>query len=185
MKIDFSAIDSIEPKTADNDFKELNISNGIDAEKKPLKNDFKGLSAQNDMLIINKNYEEDKKERNQYLEYNKLIAENRNKTSKIKTHIMACMDRGYSISSLFLEACKAISLCTNDTLFYEQAKEKLFDVYAKGLDDTNTKYLLADDIGRRLRLLQKAHFSEPDNKNIEKALKAHIAEYERVTGEKA
>lgn len=184
MKIDFSAIDKIGDKTAENDFKDIDTPNGIDAEKKPLKNDFKGLSAQNDMLIINKNYEQYKKERNQYSEYCKTIAENKKQTSKIKVDILDYMDRGYSLSSILLKACKAISLCTNDTLFYEQAKEKLFDVYAKGLDDTKTKYLLANDIGRRLRLLQKAHFREPNNKNIEKALKAHIAEYERITGEK-
>lgn len=184
MKIDFSAIDNIEPKIADNDFKELSQPNSIDAGQKPLKNDFKGHTARNDMLLIQANEKKREKEREKYSEYCKTIAENRNKTSEIKTHIIDCMEKGYSISSLFLEACKAISLCTNDKLFYEQAEAKLFDVYAKGLEDAEAKDLLAGDIGHRIRRLQQANIKEPNNKNIKNALKAHKAEYERITGDK-
>lgn len=107
------------------------------------------------------------------------------KTScQLKADILQGIQRGENIYPLFLQAIKAISFMTSDTLFYTQAEQDLIVIYGKGLDLSPPLELELEKVQERLRRLRDAASSEkePDSKErLKRAIEAHEKQAVQLT----
>lgn len=100
------------------------------------------------------------------------------KSSQIKTEITKGAREGESIYSLFLKACKAISLMTDEEVFYTTIKRDTLEIYGEGLEMQEPLTQDIADTRARLDKLQAALEEKPDSVMINKAIQSHR---ERIT----
>lgn len=99
-------------------------------------------------------------------------------SSQLQTEILKGAKAGESIYSLFLKACKAISLMTSNTVFYSQLEGDIRAIYGQGLLDPLPLQIELQETQERLTRLREAlnREIEPDAKErIQRAVKAHEA----------
>jgi hypothetical protein len=124
--LDFTGLfsQSKAPKTpAESISQQEEYRNTIETEnhEKRLLEDLQGVS------ILQRQAELNKAEKEKALEVYRKYQENTKISSQLQTEILQGARRGENTDSLFLKACKAISLMTSDSVFYSQ----LEDIYAK------------------------------------------------------
>ena len=95
------------------------------------------------------------------------------KVSSIEAEILKGLAAGENIAALFLKAVKGLSLLTGDGLLY--------DGYA--LQDPEAAELEAENVRERLTRLEAAAAANHGNAdNIARAIRAHRAQLEHLTG---
>ena len=99
-------------------------------------------------------------------------------SSQLQTEILKGAKAGESVYSLFLKACKAISLMTSNTVFYSQLEGDIRAIYGQGLLDPLPLQIELQETQERIVMLREAlnREIEPDAKaRIQRAIKAHEA----------
>lgn len=118
------------------------------------------------------------------LEVYRAYQKNIKASSQLQTDILKGIKAGESLYSLFLQAAKAISLMTNNGLFYSQIEADTVAIYGAGLLQKDPLQKALADTRERLGRLQQAEGREqdPDTKQrIQAAINAHksrVAELE-------
>lgn len=77
-------------------------------------------------------------------------------SSQLQTEILKGAKAGESIYSLFLKACKAISLMTSNTVFYSQLEGDIRAIYGQGLLDPLPLQIELQQTQERLTRLREA-----------------------------
>lgn len=117
------------------------------------------------------------------LEVYRRYQENTKTSEQLQTAILKGLKAGEDVYSLFLQAAKAISLMTSNSLFYSQAEADLIAIYGAGLNYKPPLQHELQDTQERLQRLLEAEKREqpPDSRErIRAAIKAHRAAIERL-----
>lgn len=107
-------------------------------------------------------------------------------SSQLQTEILKGARAGEDIYSLFLKACKAISLMTSNTVFYSQLEGDIRAIYGQGLLDPLPLQIELQQVQERLKRLREAEERELEadsRERIKRAVQAHenrIAELEAL-----
>jgi hypothetical protein len=100
----------------------------------------------------------------------------RKDSGQVKAEILKGIKSGQDIHLLFLKACEAISIATQDESFYKQADSDITAVYGHGFKNPATIEKEIQETENRLNRLRDAEISESDDnahKRISNAIKAH------------
>ena len=96
----------------------------------------------------------------------------------LQSKILKGVKAGENIYTLFLQAAKAISLMTSNTVFYNQIESDIIDIYGKGLLEPQPLKVEIQATEERLKRLKEAEAREGESdtqSRIYKAIKAHEA----------
>lgn len=96
----------------------------------------------------------------------------------LQSKILKGVKAGENIYTLFLQAAKAISLMTSNTVFYNQIESDIIDIYGKGLLEPQPLKVEIQATEERLKRLKEAEAREGESDTqgrIYKAIKAHEA----------
>ena len=105
------------------------------------------------------------------------------KVSNTEAEILKGLAAGENIAALFLKAVEGLSLLTGNALLYEQAAADIGTIYGYALRDPAAAELEAESVRERLRRLEAAAIDNPDSaENIARAIRAHRAQLEKLTG---
>lgn len=101
----------------------------------------------------------------------------------IEAEILKGLAAGENIAYLFLKAVKGLSMLTGNGLLYEQAAADIGTIYGYALRDQAAAELEAANVRERLKRLEAAAATgSGDTDNIARAIRAHRAKLERLTG---
>lgn len=106
-----------------------------------------------------------------------------NQSAALRTEILRGVKAGESIYSLFLKAVKAVSLMSNERLFYDQIAGELPTIYGKGLLEPEPLELELTAVKERLERLQQAETraqTAQELAQIQAAIRAHREQIERL-----
>lgn len=105
------------------------------------------------------------------------------KVGGIEAEILKGLAAGENIAALFLKAVKGLSLLTGNGLLYDQAAADIGSVYGYALQDQAAAELEAENVRERLKRLEAAAATGGGKTdNIARAIRAHRAQLERLTG---
>ena len=105
------------------------------------------------------------------------------KVGSIEAEILKGLSAGENIAALFLKAVEGLSLLTGNGLLYEQAAADIGTIYGYALRDQTAAELEAANVRERLKRLEAAAATgSGDTDNIARAIRAHRAQLERLTG---
>lgn len=105
------------------------------------------------------------------------------KVSSTEAAILKGLAAGENIAALFLKAVEGLSLLTGNRLLYEQAAADIGTIYGYALQDPAAAELEAENVRERLKRLEAAAEANPGSaENIARAIRAHRAQLERLTG---
>ena len=110
------------------------------------------------------------------LEVYRRYQENTKTSEQLQAAILKGLKAGEDVYSLFLQAAKAISLMTSNSLFYSQAEADLIAIYGRGLQQKPPLQREREEAQKRLQRLLEAEQREqpPDSKErIHRAVEAH------------
>ena len=150
--------------------------------KKPLETPTEGLEGINK---LQREADRKKQDIDRSLAICREYQQNIKTSSQLQTEILKGARAGEDIYSLFLKACKAISLMTANTVFYSRLEGDIRAIYGQGLLDPLPLQIELQQTQERLTRLREAlnREIEPDAKErIQRAVKAHenrIAELEK------
>jgi len=105
-------------------------------------------------------------------------------SGQLQTEILKGARAGEDIYSLFLKACKAISLMTSNTVFYSQLEGDIKAIYGEGLQNPAPLRKELTEVQERLQKLREAlerELEHDSKERIKRAINAHenrIAELE-------
>lgn len=104
--------------------------------------------------------------------------------SSLEADILKGLAAGDNIAALFLKSIKALSLLTGNRLFYDQAAADIGSIYGYALQDPAAAALELENVKQRLNRLEQvaAAPNTPNRENINRAIRAHRAQLERLTG---
>ena len=145
-----------------------------------LKRQIEGLGA------LQRKADQNKAEIDRNLEVYRTYQENIKRSGQLQTDILKGVQAGEDIYSLFLKACKAISLMTANTVFYSQLEGDIRAIYGQGLLDPLPLQIELQQTQERLTRLREAEERELEadsRERIKRAVKAHenkIAELEAL-----
>ena len=106
-----------------------------------------------------------------------------NQSAALRTEILRGVKAGESIYSLFLKAVKAVSLMSNNRLFYDQIAGELPTIYGKGLLEPEPLELELTAVKERLERLQQAETRAQNAQElaqIQAAIRAHRGQIESL-----
>lgn len=101
---------------------------------------------------------------------------NRRESSQLQAEILKGARAGEDIYSLFLKACKAVSLMTSTELFYRQIEGDIREIYGQGLLEQHPLQIELQQAKKRLQRLEEAQDRSIDpmpKERIQRAIKAH------------
>ena len=107
------------------------------------------------------------------------------KSQLLQSEILKGLKAGADIYALFLKAAKAVSLMTNNSLFYTQAEKDLIAIYGIGLQEKPPLSIELEAVEGRLQRLREAEGRETDpdsRERIRRAVIAHKARAEELGG---
>lgn len=112
----------------------------------------------------------------------KKYQENTIKSSELQTAILKGLNAGEDITTLFLQAAKAISLMTNNEVFYSQAEESITAIYGAGLHKEAPLNIELSAVEERLFLLEEAALWNEGGElmRIQRAIEAHQNRVEKL-----
>jgi len=105
-------------------------------------------------------------------------------SGQLQTEILKGARAGEDIYSLFVKACKAISLMTSNTVFYSQLEGDIKAIYGEGLQNPAPLRKELTEVQERLQKLREAlerELEHDSKERIKRAINAHenrIAELE-------
>jgi len=147
----------------------------IAGDKKPLETLVEGLQG---IHKLQRQADAKKMDIDRSLATCKEYQQNIKTSSQLQTEILKGAKAGESVYSLFLKACKAISLMTSNSVFYSQLEGDIRAIYGQGLLDPLPLQIELQETQERLTRLREAlnREIEPDAKErIQRAVKAHEA----------
>lgn len=156
----------------------------------PVEGQINGLEGQQ----AKKLYLDTQREREDHkrsLEVYRTYQDNIKASSQLQTAILKGIKAGEDVYSLFLQAAKAISLMTSNTLFYSQIEADIEAIYGRGLQEKPPLQKELQEAQKRLQRLLEALEREqpPDSRErIKRAIEAHrktIAELEAMIAQPA
>ena len=112
-------------------------------------------------------------------------------SGQLQTDILKGVKRGEDIYSLFLKACKAISLMTSNSVFFSQLEGDIRAIYGQGLLDPLPLQIELQQVQERLKRLREAlnrELEADSRERIKRAVTAHenrIAELEALIAKEA
>ena len=151
--------------------------------KKPLETPTEGLEGINK---LQREADRKKQDIDRSLAICREYQQNIKTSSQLQTEILKGARAGEDIYSLFLKACKAISLMTANTVFYSQLEGDIIAIYGQGLLDPLPLQIELQQTQERLTRLREAEERELEadsRERIKRAVKAHenkIAELEAL-----
>ena len=151
--------------------------------KKPLETPTEGLEGINK---LQREADRKKQDIDRSLAICREYQQNIKTSSQLQTEILKGARAGEDIYSLFLKACKAISLMTSNTVFYSQLEGDIRAIYEQGLLDPLPLQIELQQTQERLTRLREAEERELEadsRERIKRAVKAHenkIAELEAL-----
>lgn len=179
--LDFSGLFSAEPieKAPSKSPVEPLLSGGqyktLTEQEKPVEGLTEGLEGQQaKKLYLDAQREREDHQRS--LEVYRRYQENTKTSEQLQTAILKGLKAGEDVYSLFLQAAKAISLMTSNSLFYSQAEADLIAIYGRGLQQKPPLQREREEAQKRLqRLLEAEQREQPlDSKErIHRAIEAH------------
>ena len=104
-------------------------------------------------------------------------------TAQLQSEILKGVKTGEGIYSLFLKACKAISLTTDNSLFYNQIAADIPAIYGAGLLEAEPIEIELQATRERLARLREAEERETQantRKRIQTAIRAHTERIEEL-----
>ncbi|OUM19314.1 hypothetical protein [Butyricicoccus porcorum] len=146
-----------------------------EAAQKPVEGQINGLETQQAVGLYLKTQREREAEQRS-LEVYRRYQENTKTSEQLQTAILKGLKAGEDVYSLFLQAAKAISLMTSNSLFYSQAEADLIAIYGRGLQQKPPLQREREEAQKRLQRLLEAEQREqpPDSKErIHRAVEAH------------
>lgn len=146
-----------------------------EAAQKPVEGQINGLETQQAVGLYLKTQREREAEQRS-LEVYRRYQENTKTSEQLQTAILKGLKAGEDVYSLFLQAAKAISLMTSNSLFYSQAEADLIAIYGRGLQQKPPLQREREEAQKRLqRLLEAEQREQPlDSKErIHRAIEAH------------
>lgn len=150
-------------------------SNSLASFPKPVEANTEGLDG---IRKLQRQADDRKKDIDRSLAIYNEYQQNRKTSSQLQTEILKGAKTGENVYSLFLKACKAISLMTADSVFYNQLEGDIRAIYGQGLLDPLPLQIELQDTQNRLQRLRKAlnREMEADAKaRIQRAIRAHEA----------
>ena len=119
--------------------------------------------------------DQNRAEKEQTLEVYRTYQENTKQSGQLQTEILKGVQRGESIYTLFLKACKAISLMTSNPYFYTQLQEDTIAIYGAGLLEPEPLKMELEAVEGRLQKLRDAQAkgAAGSPQNIARAIQAH------------
>lgn len=108
------------------------------------------------------------------------------KGTQAQVQILGGIMKGQPLATLFLIAARSLADLTGNAGFYTQCREGLREIYAIGLEDPDARENEADEIRQRIDKLETLKAAAPPGayRFIDKALRQHRAELERLTAER-
>lgn len=152
---------------------------GEPPEKQAPESPVEGLTEGLEGQQVKKLYLDAQREREDHqrsLEVYRRYQENTKTSEQLQTAILKGLKAGEDVYSLFLQAAKAISLMTSNSLFYSQAEADLIAIYGRGLQQKPPLQREREEAQKRLqRLLEAEQREQPlDSKErIHRAIEAH------------
>lgn len=150
-------------------------------EENALEGQINGLEG---IPILQRQADANKADRERALAIYKEYQQNIKTSSQLQTEILKGARAGEDIYSLFLKACKAISLMTSNTVFYSQLEGDIRAIYGEGLQNPAPLRKELTEVQKRLQKLREAlerELEHDSKERIKRAINAHenrIAELE-------
>ncbi len=185
LSLDFSKLfeqEKTPSKTAVETSLEGDVINISSEKEKPATGQIGGLAGTS-AFSLEKRAKKEQREREEAAKACREHIENTAKSQLLQSEILKGLKAGTDIYTLFLKAAKAVSLMTNNSLFYTQAEKDLIAVYGIGLQEKPPICKELEAVEGRLQRLTEAEGreTEPDNRErIRRAIKAHRARVEEL-----
>jgi len=104
------------------------------------------------------------------------------KSSQLQAEILKGLNAGEDITTLFLKAAQAISAMTNDSVFYNEIKERVTAIYGAGLQEDIPLSIELEQVEQRLMYLEEAALWNEGGEllRIQRAIEAHTERAQRL-----
>lgn len=104
------------------------------------------------------------------------------KSSQLQAEILKGLNTGEDITALFLKAAQAISAMTNDSVFYNEIKERVTAIYGAGLQEDIPLSIELEQVEQRLMYLEEAALWNEGGEllRIQRAIEAHTERAQRL-----
>jgi hypothetical protein len=170
MELDFTGLEKLGRRSPQDELLEGGQGRSTPKQENPAEG---LLGASEGIGKLQREADRRKAEKERNLEVYKTYQNNIKAAGQLQTEILKGVKGGESIYTLFLKAAKAISFMTSDSLFYSQLQEDITTIYGAGLLEPMPLQMELTAIQERLRRLKEAEIREPQNRNIQAAIKAH------------
>ena len=104
------------------------------------------------------------------------------KSSQLQAEILKGLNAGEDITTLFLKAAQAISAMTNNSVFYNEIKERVTAIYGAGLQEDIPLSIELEQVEQRLMYLEEAALWNEGGEllRIQRAIEAHTERAQRL-----
>ena len=104
------------------------------------------------------------------------------KSSQLQAAILKGLNAGEDITALFLKAAQAISAMTNNSVFYNEIKERVTAIYGAGLQEDIPLSIELEQVEQRLMYLEEAALWNEGGEllRIQRAIEAHTERAQRL-----
>lgn len=104
------------------------------------------------------------------------------KSSQLQAEILKGLNAGEDITTLFLKAAQAISAMTDNSVFYNEIKERVTAIYGAGLQENIPLSIELEQVEQRLMYLEEAALWNEGGEllRIQRAIEAHTERAQRL-----
>lgn len=104
------------------------------------------------------------------------------KSSQLQAEILKGLNAGEDITTLFLKAAQAISAMTDNSVFYNEIKERVTAIYGAGLQEDIPLSIELEQVEQRLMYLEEAALWNEGGEllRIQRAIEAHTERAQRL-----
>ena len=143
------------------------------------KADTSAIQPANGLLI---KAQEQAAEKQRTIDIYKEYQSNTIKSSQLQAAILKGLNAGEDITALFLKAAKAISVMTDNDIFYKEAEERITAIYGAGLQQHIPLAIELEAVEQRLFYLEEAALWNEGGElmRIQRAIEAHRNRAEKL-----
>ncbi len=146
-------------------------------QEKPLQGNLEGLES---IGKLQREADQRKREIDETARIYREYQQNIKLSGQLQTEILKGARAGEDIYSLFLKACKAISLMTSNTVFYSQLEGDIRAIYGEGLQNPAPLRKELTEVQGRLQRLREALERELEHDSRERIKRAVTAHENRI-----